>query len=326
MTSFPTQSTECLDDWRSVLSRTFVPLEPFAPGAPDASPFRGVLRATEFDGLQLAEVAGTGQTVRRTRATIGAADPGFYKVGLQVAGRGLLGQDGREAVLAPGDFAIYDTSRPYRLRFDGSFRMLVVMCPRTALPVSERLLSGRTAVAVRGGDGVGGLVSPFLNGLRQLLDGRGVGGGGHLGPAVLDSLAAAFDEGDRAGQADAPLLVRAQAYAEEHLGDPELGPQMIARAHHVSTRYLHRLFEAEGETVSGWIRARRLERCRRDLCDPHLSHRPVSAVAARWGLVNAAHFSRAFRSAYGTSPRDYRAAATACVDAHVTDSGRATTI
>jgi hypothetical protein len=124
VTSFPTQSTECLDDWRSVLSRTFVPLEPFAPGAPDASPFRGVLRATEFDGLQLAEVAGTGQTVRRTRATIGAADPGFYKVGLQVAGRGLLGQDGREAVLGPGDFAIYDTSRPYRLRFDESFRML----------------------------------------------------------------------------------------------------------------------------------------------------------------------------------------------------------
>jgi AraC-like DNA-binding protein len=35
----------------------------------------------------------------------------------------------------------------------------------------------------------------------------------------------------------------------------------------------------------------------------------VSAVAARWGLVNAAHFSRAFRAAYGLSPVEYRAMA-----------------
>jgi AraC-like DNA-binding protein len=32
----------------------------------------------------------------------------------------------------------------------------------------------------------------------------------------------------------------------------------------------------------------------------------VSAVAARWGLTNAAHFSRAFRAAYGVSPVEYR--------------------
>ncbi|MEJ8282225.1 helix-turn-helix domain-containing protein [Pseudonocardia spirodelae] len=320
----PTTSSERLDDWRSVLSRAFVPLEPHAPSG--GGPFRGLLRTTEFDGLQLAEVSGTGQTVRRTRATIGAADPGHYKVGLQVAGHGLLAQDGREAALAPGDLAIYDTARPYRLRFDASFRMLVVMCPRTALPLSERVLSSRTAVAVRAADGVGELVSPFLRGLRRLLDeGARPIGAGHLGPAVLDSVAAAFDEPDHDGRAGGSLLVRAQAYAEGRLGDPALGPVMIAEAHHVSARYLQRAFEAEGETVSGWIRSRRLERCRRDLGDPHLAHRPVSAVAARWGLVNAAHFSRTFRSVYGMSPRDYRTEAHARVDAHVGNSVRART-
>jgi AraC-like DNA-binding protein len=32
----------------------------------------------------------------------------------------------------------------------------------------------------------------------------------------------------------------------------------------------------------------------------------VNRIAARWGLTSAAHFSRAFRAAYGVSPLEYR--------------------
>jgi AraC-like DNA-binding protein len=75
----------------------------------------------------------------------------------------------------------------------------------------------------------------------------------------------------------------------------------------VSIRYLHKLFETQEATVAEWIRRRRLERCRRDLLDPALRALPVNAIAARWGLLNAAHFSRAFRAAaYGATPGEYR--------------------
>jgi AraC-like DNA-binding protein len=70
----------------------------------------------------------------------------------------------------------------------------------------------------------------------------------------------------------------------------------------VSVRYLHRLFEDEQATVAGWIRFRRLERCRRDLLDPALSAEPVSAIAGRWGLPSAADSSRLFRAAEGVPP------------------------
>ncbi|MFI2270975.1 AraC family transcriptional regulator [Catenuloplanes sp. NPDC020197] len=33
----------------------------------------------------------------------------------------------------------------------------------------------------------------------------------------------------------------------------------------------------------------------------------VAAVARRWGLTDAAHYSKAFRAAYGLSPREWRA-------------------
>ncbi|HZC27223.1 MAG TPA: helix-turn-helix domain-containing protein [Actinopolymorphaceae bacterium] len=102
------------------------------------------------------------------------------------------------------------------------------------------------------------------------------------------------------------LLLRIQTFIAERLGDPELAPTTIATAHHISPRYLHRLFETTGTSVASWIRARRLEHCRRDLLDPSLSGRPAYAIGARWGLTNAAHFNRAFRTEYGVPPGEYR--------------------
>ncbi|WP_143673424.1 helix-turn-helix domain-containing protein, partial [Streptomyces griseiscabiei] len=45
---------------------------------------------------------------------------------------------------------------------------------------------------------------------------------------------------------------------------------------------------------------------RRDLADPGLSTTPIHTIAARWGLVRASDFTRAFRGAYGVSPTEYR--------------------
>ncbi|MGH3375192.1 MAG: helix-turn-helix domain-containing protein [Actinoallomurus sp.] len=102
------------------------------------------------------------------------------------------------------------------------------------------------------------------------------------------------------------LFRQIQTFIEQRLGDPTLAPVMIAAAHHISPRTLHRLFEPHGSTAAEWIRVQRLDRCRRDLADPSLHGTPVHAIAARWGLSSAAHFSRVFRTAYGLSPQDYR--------------------
>ncbi|MEU8539780.1 helix-turn-helix domain-containing protein [Streptomyces sp. NPDC048717] len=100
------------------------------------------------------------------------------------------------------------------------------------------------------------------------------------------------------------LRARIHAYIDRHLPDAGLTPRTIARAHHISLRYLHKLFEGEDATVSRWIQRRRLERSRRDLARyPHVT---IAAVAHRWGFASAAHFSRVFRTAYGMSPRQWR--------------------
>ena len=102
------------------------------------------------------------------------------------------------------------------------------------------------------------------------------------------------------------LLLRLHAFIEQHLGDADLTPGLVAAAHFISVRYLYRLFETQGTTVAAWIRFRRLERCRADLGDPAFGVVPVSAIAARWGLPDSAHFSRLFRRTYGQPPAEYR--------------------
>ena len=68
--------------------------------------------------------------------------------------RGRMSVDGKprsDAVLEPGDFALYDSTRPYALRFEADFEQIVLMLPgpvlRSQLSASERL----TATTVQGG-------------------------------------------------------------------------------------------------------------------------------------------------------------------------------
>jgi AraC-like DNA-binding protein len=143
-----------------------------------------------------------------------------------------------------------------------------------------------------------------------LLDGRIREDDGDLGESVVDLVRGLCAERGR-DDARGALLADVKATIERNLHDPDLGPAGIAAAHFISTRYLHRLFEGEGVTVSAWIRARRMERCRRDLEDPALAGETVLAIASRWGLRNPGHFSRLFQAAYGVSPSAVRGRASA---------------
>ncbi|MFJ6617666.1 helix-turn-helix domain-containing protein [Kitasatospora sp. NPDC091335] len=102
------------------------------------------------------------------------------------------------------------------------------------------------------------------------------------------------------------LLARINAFIEDNLAEPALSPTSVAAHHGISVRTLHYLFRQQGETVAATIRSRRLARCRAALSDPALRALPVHAVGARWGLADAASFSRSFRGAYGVTPAEHR--------------------
>jgi AraC-like DNA-binding protein len=123
---------------------------------------------------------------------------------------------------------------------------------------------------------------------------------------VGDLVSAVVAERRHSGSDTSDLFDAAARFIERHLYDDSLSQDQIAAALSVSTRTLHRVFRSRGATVASWVRERRLEQCRLDLEDSRLAHVPVSALAARWGLTDAAHFSRLFKSRYGAGPRAFR--------------------
>ena len=292
------------EQWRENVSTAFVPLDAVSTGS---SSFEGTLVSSTLGSLQLSEVAGREVDVRRTRATIRRADPGLIKVGLQLTGCGTIVQNEREAVLRPGDFAVYDTSAPYDLHFVGEFGMFVVMFPREALRIDSRELTAVAARRIEGNHGVGALVSPFLYGLHRNTVHGTLPTTPMLENAVLDLLCAALDDAGPQHSPGSTLLIEAKSLVESHLDDPTLSTASLAGRMHISTRYLQKLFESDGRTVAGWIRSRRLDRCHRDLRDPRFASDSIGTICARHGLIDSSNFSKLFKETYGMSPREYRA-------------------
>lgn len=306
-----TSIARTFSDFRQAVSDSFVPLE-VTSSRPD--PFWGRIRRAGADEVHVYEVSAGEHVVERTPELIAGSDRHYYKLSLMLSGTGLLIQDDREATLQPGDLAVYDTNRPYSLVFDDDFRTMVVMFPKHLIALPPDVVAQLTAVQMSGRSGVGGIIAPFLAQLAGNLEQLSGPTGARLAHTALDLVTTMFaNELDLTGALDPhqALMQRIRTYIDANLASTDLGPAQIAAVHFISTRHLHGLFREQGTTVSSWIRSRRLDRCRRDLVNPIYGDRPVAAIAARWGFVDAAHFSRVFKAAYAESPSDLRAAAAA---------------
>ncbi|EPD63828.1 MULTISPECIES: helix-turn-helix domain-containing protein [Streptomyces] len=262
-----------------------------------------------------ADPAWTTLEAHRTPRRLHWADTDAYEVKLLRHGvLYVVAQDGREAALRPGDFALADMERPrdVAMAAGGHQEVLTLLVPRTQLPLPSSELALLTAVRLSGQEGSGSLISALLRGIAAEQDTYDPAESVRISSAVLDLLTAAL-AGRLDRRASIPdkvhhraLVQRIYAFMESHLGNSALSPRAVADAHHISLRYLHKLFEAEECTVAEWIRLRRLEQCRRDLTDVTLLNRPVSAIAARWGFADTAHFTRLFRTTHGMAPGAYR--------------------
>ncbi|ROQ36127.1 AraC-like DNA-binding protein [Streptomyces sp. PanSC19] len=245
-------------------------------------------------------------------------DRNHVYLGVHVRGPVTVVHERAETLLEPNDLVFCDPARRHLLQFGADCRMIFFRVPRCYLGVTESELDRVLGVPVRGGEGIGALASDFLTALaaraefrRSTIGDRRARTAVHLLSVLVMELLEAdtTDEADDASATGNEMLSRIRAHIEEHLRDPDLSPDSIARAHHISVRYLQKLFQNDGSTVSQWVRQRRLESCRFEL---GRSHRRITmaAMAHRWGFSSPSHFSRTFRGAYGMSPSEWQALAT----------------
>jgi AraC-like DNA-binding protein len=271
------------------------------------------VRASELGAIRIGELSASKPGgADRTRRHIQAMDADICKVDVVAEGEVVIEQGGRRARLHAGEYALVDFCHPTHWTNTWSTRVVSIAFPRKLLPLRTDDVTKLTALGFSADDGPGALFSSTARQIAGHFDDFDPSSAVRVGTATLDLITVALaGRLDRGGDLPSDvrqraLLLRMHAFIEDQLADPDLTPATIADAHHVSIRYLYKLFEGEQASVAGLIKERRLERCRRDLMDPSLGDMPVGAIAASWGLLNPTHFSRAFRAAYGVSPVEYR--------------------
>lgn len=300
--------------WREAICDTFVGLDAHREGE---GAFLGEIarHAVGSDqSVSFIDVVSQAQTVTRSPRQIRRAqDNGWVIAILQLDGTSVGEQAEQVAVLRPGDITLFDTTRPYRLRFNARFRQLVVKMPRETmlplLPHPSLWLAGHLS----GDAALGRIVGQHLMTVASAI--------GNVDPVLVPALvdhaldlvalgftAAARDFAGSGSTVRQATVARAKRYVEHHLADPGLDAVRIAEALCISPGYLHQLFRETKTTIGDFIKRRRLAKCRQDLASPALACVSVSEIATRWGFNDMPHFSRSFRALFGVAPRDYRTA------------------
>ena len=298
-----------IEAWSDAATRSY---HPVGINSMASRPYAGRMLRFDLGVIWAFLVAADPNTVLRTPRGIALGDPERLDFYVMRRGRCRISQDDRSSTIAPGDMTHLDSSRPYVMRAMEPFELISFSLPKLMLRSKIDAITGRTATRIAGDSSVGSLMAPFLSGLVDRLEHGEVSEHREdLSESIFGLLRAlAFDEPSGAQPSPSTALrPRIKSYIDGRLDDPRLGPETIAASHFISVRYLHKLFEPEGVSVSEWIRHRRLDRCQRDLANPALAHQTIVTIASRWGLTNGPHFSRLFRARYGCSPREYRSRA-----------------
>ncbi|MEV0251836.1 helix-turn-helix domain-containing protein [Nocardia sp. NPDC050712] len=298
------ESAEREDYWHYVLGETFAPVNLHDW---DRSPRpKAQLEGTVRGRMLFAELTAGPHSHRRTPRCIQQSDAAFFQIAVLTRGAASLEQDGRIAELASGDLVVYENARPFTWTFSRPWSVSVLSVPSDAVPLSDRERRVVSARALSGQQGLSGVVARFV--LDLIRHGAEVreSQSEEILARTTDLAVCLLGEPGHADAAQRSLMTRIKDYIEQHLRDPALTPAEVAAAVSISTRYLHKLFQAEHETVALYIRRRRLVRVRAELLDHRLAELSIATLAHRNGFGDLSGFTRAFRATYGVSPGEMR--------------------
>ena len=186
---------ERLGLWGEFVCRHIGPLQADTFGDPL---FEGRLELGQASDVSLARILASRHRVQRTLHGIRKDSRNAVKLVAQVRGAGCFEQNGRKVMLAPGEWSLYDTTKPYTVSNPERIEQIIMLLPRDALVRLGLDLDDLVVRRFSGRAGVGRLTYDLLvSAFASLRDGVPVPGGGdlaetiasHVELAVLDARA-----------------------------------------------------------------------------------------------------------------------------------------
>ncbi|TKC88709.1 helix-turn-helix domain-containing protein [Trinickia terrae] len=274
--------------------------------------FFGSIKVYASTPANLLEIDAARHAIARTTPKAAQARDEQVLICIQSAGAAIVEQDGRQGVLRPGDMTVLDTSKSFLADFPCEMAQLVLQVPRTLFRKRVGALERLTATVVPAENPLGKMTCEFVGSLARDFERFGPTVAQRLNEQALDMVAMAFMSSLDGGQPVKTSVTRSmaayrgRAFIEANLRNAALSPWDVAEHLGISKRYLSVIFASEGLSVERFIRERRLQKCAQDLADRALAIRPIGDIAFAWGFSSLPHFSLSFKTAFGTTPREYR--------------------
>jgi AraC-like DNA-binding protein len=259
----------------------------------------------DLGGYRLADIAGNAHVVERAPTMVRQFPKDATFASLMLEGNAFFYQAGECVPLVAGDVVVYDTDQPYLFGFGSGMRQLLIDVPRALwMERCGRVDLGRPLRIAGSGPGSAALVARTLRTtLSRTVEDVATYSEG-MSDQILDLLQMMTTGSGTA--VSTSRLMAAKMFVAEHLTDPSLCTEQVARAVGVTSRHLNRAFAAEGTTVSQYVHDRRLDGARADLTSPHMAEHRIADIASRWAFASQAHFTRAFRARFGCTPTQVR--------------------
>lgn len=299
--SFRTESiTQAHEAWSRMLSATHLPWSITELMPDPATGFGASVRRRHLADLILVDCACDPSHGVRRGHEIAHTDDSYLVMLMTLRGREIVSQGGTQSLLEPGSVVVWDSETPAEFIVKDPLVKRSLLVPKSALAeVGARgeLMTGSvldaTAPAVI-------LLSGYLAALSRTIDDLPLGALPAARNATIELLAAALQAPAQTPSTTGATRATAEAFIERNLRENRLSAADVSKAIGVSVRSLHRAFEDSGDSVSSFIRLRRLSRARDDLA----SGLTISQVARRWHYTDPSHFSRSFKRHFGINPSD----------------------
>lgn len=305
---FSTGPRHGLDDWRHFISKNLIGVE-CEPLSHDN--FHGAVRQVEVGNFGITNLACSAHRVHRSERQLDDSAKDYLVILLQKEGAVHIEHKGSNDDLAPSGIFIFDPSYTHEMKFHSDIGQTLLRFPKDVVSLRGIDPCELAGSKVNCESGLGRCFMEFVYSVTDELEQCAEYDCQRLLETAVDLFKLTLQQNHSLllGQLTSMQkyrLSQIRAYLEYNLNTPGLNAEQVSIHFDVSRRYIDKLFSLTGETLSGWIKKRRLEMCCRLLRDEDTRTRSITEIAYFTGFGDISYFNRSFKQNYHITPSQYR--------------------